>query len=108
MAIYAGEGVTIVCQAVDPSTTQPITAADAVVEFFAPGKNPISNPDDRTVDEGPIDMTFDATVLNKDGTLGAYTAVVDTAGWAPGKWTYRVTVTDALPAWDYASVTLKA
>jgi hypothetical protein len=110
MAIFVGEGMTIVCAASDPSTQTPITAATAVVDFFAPGKNPVSNVGDREPDKGPLPMTFDPDVVNKDGTKGAYIALVDTsgAGWVPGKWTYRVTISDALDSWEYATVTLKA
>lgn len=108
MAIFVGEGVTIVCAASDPATQQPITTATASVDFFAPGKNPISVPGDRTPDHGPFDMTYDATVVNKDGTKGAYIASIDTTGWAAGKWSYRVTLSDALDAWEYSTVTLKA
>lgn len=108
MAIFVGEGITIVCQATDPATDTAITTTPAAVEFFAPGKNPVSTPGDRTVDEGPFTMSFNPAVVNKDGTTGAYECFIDTTGWAPGKWTYRVTLTGAFASWEYATVTLKA
>jgi hypothetical protein len=108
MAIYAGEGMVVVCQATDPATTVAITDATAQVDFFAPGKNPISTVADRVVDRGPFDMTYDPTVVNKDGSKGAYTASIDTTGWVAGKWTYRVTISDVLDSWEFSTVTLKA
>lgn len=108
MATYVGEGLAIFCEATDPVTGLAITDATAIVEFFAPPKVPAKVTTDRTVDEGPFDMSYDDTVENKDGTTGAYVAFVDTTGWAGGKWSYRVTISGAYESWDYATITLTA
>ena len=76
MANYVGEGLTILCAATDPATGNPITTATAEVEFFAPGKNPVANPDDRTADEGPFPMGYSATVVNKDGSFKYFRLVI--------------------------------
>lgn len=108
MAIYVGEGITVVCAAKNPVTQTAITDAIAVVEFYAPGKNPAKVTTDRTVDEGPFAMTYDETVVNSDGTKGAYIAFVDTTGWVAGKWTYRCVLAGAYESWEYATVRLDA
>lgn len=105
--MYAGQAITVVAQATDPKHNAQITDALSHVDFFAPGKNPAKVPSDRTVvDEGPFPMTWDATIVNKDGTLGAYVAYVDTTDWPPGKWTYRVTLEGSYDAWAYGTVKL--
>lgn len=108
MANYVGEGLTILCAATDPATGAPITADTGEVEFYAPGKNPAAIPADRTPDQGPFSMGYDATVVNRDGSFGAYIGYVDTTGWAAGKWTYRVKLVGAFASWEYATVVLKA
>lgn len=104
---YVGEAIAVVAQAVDPNTKAQITDAAAEVEFYAPGKNPAKNPDDRTADKGPLPMVWDADVVNKDGT-GAYIAYVDTSGWASGKWAFKVTLSGSYDSWEYGSVKLEA
>jgi hypothetical protein len=108
MAIYVGEGITILCAAKNPATGVAIADAIAVVEFYAPGKNPAKVVGDRTVDHGPFAMSYDATVVNSDGSKGGYAAYVDTTGWDAGKWTYRVVLAGAYESWEYASVRLLA
>lgn len=103
MATYVGEGLTIVCAAKDPTTQQVISTATAEVEFYAPPKNPARIPDDRVRDNGPYAMTFDAEI---DG--GSYVAFVDTTGWAPGKWVFKVTLSGAYQSWEYGTVRLSA
>lgn len=108
MTMFVGEGVTITCAAVDPTTGQQISNATAVVEFYAPPKNPAKVPTDRTVDHGPFTMAWNPNIENKDGTLGAYFAFVDTTGWAAGKWFYKTTLSAAFESWDYGSFKLEA
>lgn len=108
MAIYVGEGVTIVCAALNPVTKAVVTDATATVEFFAPGKTPAKVPADRVVDHGPFAMAFDATVANADGTTGAYLVEVDTTGWTPGKWSFRCSLADAFESWEYGTLKLDA
>lgn len=108
MVIYVGEAVTIVGAAYNPVAGAVIADAIAQVEFYAPGKNPAKVPADRVVDHGPRPMTFIATVVNKDHTVGAYVGYADTTGWVPGKWSYKVTLTGSYESWEYANFTLVA
>jgi len=108
MTIYVGEAVAIVAAAFDAVSNEVIGDATAHAEFYRPGKNPAKVPADRVVDQGPVELTFDADVANKDGTFGAYVGYVDTSGWAPGKWTYKATVTGAFDTWEYGTFALVA
>lgn len=108
MSIYAGEAVTVKVQAVDPLTNAIISGGVVgKVEFYAPPKDPKNVVADRVVDKGPFALAFNATAINKDGTVGAYVAFVDTTGWAPGKWNYKATLTGSYNAWEFGSVVLK-
>ncbi len=106
MTIFVGEAITIVCAAINPLVGTIISDAQGQVEFYAPGKAPKTTPADRTPDNGPVPVQFDATVINKDGSLGAYVAYVDTAGWLPGKWSYKVTLTGSYDTWEYGTFAL--
>lgn len=108
MTIYVGEGVTIICYAKNPIDDTVISVDTAQVTFYAPGKNPAKVPADRTADKGPFTLSFNDAVDNADGSKGAYVGVVDTTGWDPGKWSYRVELSDALNSWEYASFKLEA
>lgn len=108
MAIYVGEVVTIICAALNPVNGTVISNATGTAEFYAPGKNPARVPADRVLDEGPVPLTFDATVTNKDGSLGAYVGYVETTGWGPGKWTFKATLTGSYDTWEYGTFTLAA
>jgi hypothetical protein len=108
VTIFVGEAITVVCAAVNPLTGLVIADANGQVEFYGPGKQPKTVPGDRVADQGPVAVTFNATVANKDGTVGAYVAYVDTTGWAAGKWSYRVTLTGSYNTWEYGSFTLAA
>lgn len=109
MAIYVGETVTIVCAAVNPLDDTVIADATAHVDFFAPGKNPAKVPADRTVDQGPFSMAYDSSVVNKDGSTGAYVAYVPTdATWHAGKWSYRVKLAGAYDTWEFGTFSLVA
>lgn len=106
MTIFVGEAVTIVCAAINPLTATVISDATGQVDFYAPGKTPKTVPADRTPDHGPFPSLFDASVLNKDGSLGAYVAYVDTTGWTAGKWSYKVTLTGSYDTWEYGQFAL--
>lgn len=108
MAIYVGEVVTIIASATNPATQTVITDALAEVEFYAPGKSPARVPADRVLDHGPVPMTYDATVINKDGTTGAYIGYAGTEGWVGGKWSYKVTLSGSYDTWEYGSFALVA
>ena len=100
--LYVGEGVTITAAATDPLRNLAITDATAEVTFFAPGRNPKSDPEDRTPDFGPEPLVYDAD-------LQMYVGYVETdSGWAAGRWTYKVTMTGQYSAWEYGTFTLKA
>src|SRR3954470_6890141 len=101
MAVYVGEELRVAITATDPVTEQPIIDADAEIEFFTPGKKPKTNPADRTVDQGPYPLTFDAS-------LGAYVGSVSTNDWLPGRWSYRAVLTGTYESWEYGSVSIKA
>lgn len=101
MAIYVGETLTIVAHAIDPLRSQSITDAQASVEFFAPTKDPKNVPADRAAPDRTASMTFDTEVQR-------YLAYVETGGWEPGRWSYRVLLAGAYDTWEYGSVTLKA
>ena len=107
MTIFVGEAITVVCAAVNPLNGGTVIS-DAVgqVEFYVPGKAPKPVPADRVADFGPVAAQFDATVINKDGSLGAYVAYVDTTGWVPGKWSYKVTLTGSYDTWEYGQFAL--
>lgn len=106
--MYVGEGLTIVCAAVNPLTNDVIPDATGEVEFYAVGANPAKVTDDRVVDTGPYAMTFDDAIVNGDSTVGAYRAEIDTTGWAPGKRAYKVTLTGTVSAWAYGTIKLDA
>lgn len=112
MVLYVGEAVTIVASAVDPLRGDAnIVDATAVVDFYAPGKDPKGNPDDRSPDKPPVGMSYvaDAVVkLGSSAVTGAYVGYVDTAGWEPGKWSYKVTLSGTYESWEYGSFTLRA
>lgn len=106
MAIYVGEVVTIICAATNPVDGSVISDATGAVEFYAPGKNPVKTPADRVADAGPLPLAFNASVTNKDGSTGAYVGYAETAGWAPGKWTFKATLTGSYDTWEFGSFTL--
>lgn len=108
MTIYVGESVTILVAAVNPVTNVVIADATGRAEFYAPPKNPAKVPADRVVDHGPVTLTFNAAVANKDGSLGAYVGFVDTSGWLPGKWSFKATLTGSYDTWEFGTFNLVA
>lgn len=100
MTLYVGEAVTIKATATDPAKKQPITDATAVVDFYAPGKNPKLVVEDRVTDKDQVTMAYDADAA-------AYLGYVDTTGWEPGKWSVKVTLSGSYDSWEYGSFTLK-
>lgn len=113
MVLYVGEAVTIVAAALNPLRNNvAITDAVAKVDFFAPGKDPKGNPADRTPDQGDLPMIYDALATfqtAQTSVVGAYVCYAETAGWEPGKWSYRVTLTgNEYESVEYSTFTLKA
>ena len=106
MTIYVGEGITVLGAAVNPVSGLVISDALAEVEFYAPGKTPQRVVADRIADFGPVAMTFQSTVANKDGTFGAYVGFVDTTGWVAGKWSYRVKLSGSYGSWEFGTFAL--
>jgi hypothetical protein len=101
MTLYVGEAITVRCDALNPISGAVIDDALAHVEFYNPLKNPIKVPEDRVPDKGPFEMVFDPA-------NSAYVGYVDTSGWTPGKWTYRVTLSGVYESWEYATFRLVA
>ncbi len=109
MTIFVGEAVTIKASATDPLRGGTVISdATGEVEFYAVGDDAKNDPTARTSEHGPFPLTFDAAVVNKDGSLGAYLAYVDTTGWVEGKRLYKVTLTGSYDTWEYGSLSLKA
>lgn len=112
MALYVGDGVSIVVDVVDPVRQVAITNLDGVqvvLDFFAPGKDPRGNPEDReTPDVSGTSATYDPTAITKNG-VGAWVVYQPTSvnPWVAGKWAYRVTVSGAYQNVEYGSFTLK-
>lgn len=98
--LYVGMTLNIVSSATDRIQKTPISDAVCTVDFFAPPKDPENNPADRIVDHTAL-AVFDTG-------QHAYTVDVTTTGWTPGRWTYRVTMSDAAVGWAYASFELRA
>lgn len=87
-------------KATDPITKLPISEATCVVDFFAPGKDPEHN-----VNERAVDFTFPG---NYDERVTGYLCYFTTSGsWTAGVWTYRVTLTSAYEYSQYANFTLE-
>lgn len=106
MALYVGEAVRISAEALDPDGRSPLDPPplSAHVEFWAPGRNPVRDPDVR----GTPDVA--AQPLTRDDVTGVWALYQSTDGapWVAGKWTYRVTVVgSAYENWEYASFSLK-
>ena len=83
MTLYVGDALRIVVSATDPETGLPLDPppTSAHVDFWAPGvdrkTNPPTTPD--------VAMTY-------RGASSDFVLFQDTTGFAPGKWTFRVTV----------------
>lgn len=104
--MYSGEAIMIFVAAINPVNGLVIDDAVGVVEFYKPGKNPAKIPADREADYGPEILTFTPGVQNKDGTRGAYVGYVSTAGWDPGKYTYRAQLSGSFDTWEYGQFVL--
>lgn len=104
MALYLGEAVRLRATATDPETGLPLTPTGASVDFWAPGKNPIKDPDVRAFpDVGNQPMVWRPETQD-------FVLVASTTGpaWTAGKWTYRVTVQgEAFSNWEFSTFTLK-
>lgn len=106
MTIYTGEAVTIIVSAVNPVDGSVISDALGTAEFYAPGKKPKSVPSDRVPDADSIGLVFNPDYQNRDGSTGAYIGQVDTAGWAPGRWTYKAILSGVYDSWEFGTFTL--
>lgn len=84
MTLYVGDALRIVVSATDPETSLPLSPAPtgAQVDFWAPGVDRKKSAPTRTA----VAMAY--RTATKDFAL-----FQDTTGFAPGKWTFRVTVT---------------
>lgn len=84
MTLYVGDALRIVVSATDPETSLPLDPAPtgAEVDFWAPGVN-------RKTD---APTTPDVAMTWRPATSD-FVLFQDTTGFAPGKWTFRVTVT---------------
>jgi hypothetical protein len=98
-SVSAGNTGVFSAHATDPITKLVISDAACVFDFFAPGKDPEHNPADRTIDH--------TAVGNFDLRVQGYLAYVQTAGWTPGIWTYRATLTSTYVYSQYANFTLE-
>lgn len=110
MALYVGEGIAFAVVVTDPLTEEAIidNSVTVTLDLYSPPKNPSTTPADRTPDDGPHTMSFDADVVNTDGTSGAWVVTVDSTGFDAGKWWYKVNITGAYSAWSYGSFKLVA
>jgi hypothetical protein len=84
VTLYAGDALRIVVSATDPETTLPLNPppVSAHVDFWAPGV-------DRKVTPTP---TRPNVAMTYRPVTSDYVLFQDTTGFAPGKWTFRVTV----------------
>lgn len=100
--LYVGETISCLVTATDPSQSDAaVTDATCQIEFFAPPKNPKTKTEDRIADEGPVALPWDAA-------RSGYFGTVETAGWAPGTWWYRVVLIASRTNWAYGSFKIKA
>ena len=100
---YLGEAVAVRASARHPFTEEVVPDLSGHVDFFAPGKNPQRNPNDRTPDVSNIPVSFDEEIE-------AYVAYVLTDGspWEPGRWSYRVKLEgDNWKNWEYGNFQLR-
>lgn len=107
MTLYVGEALRITSKALDPVTEEPLNPQpdSGAVDFWAPGKNPRT---DETVRDAP-DVANVALV--HDTATNEWTATVstNTAVWAPGRWSYRITFTGVGGQnWEYGTLRLRA
>ena len=102
MVPSVGQTLIFLTKAEYPVSKVPVSDASVVFNFYAPGKNPVLNPSDRTADHGPFTATYDP--LQK-----GYTVSVPSTGWVSGVWTYQAVFTgpsNSYVTWNYASFQL--
>lgn len=111
MALYSGDGLSLLVEVRDPIRQQPLTDASGIavaVDFYAPGRDPRNNPEDRETPEvSGTAATFDPEAVTKAG-FGAWVCYQGTGGWMSGKWSYRVRVSGAYQNVEFGNFTLKA
>jgi hypothetical protein len=103
-APYLGETLTCRVRATDPVTAAIVTDATGTAYFFAPPKDPQTNPSDRTDPDFTLALTFDPVSRY-------YLANFSTEGapWVSGTWWFQPVVAGGAGGyngWDYFSFTL--
>lgn len=83
MTLYVGDALRIVVSATDPETTLPLSPppSSAHVDYWAPG-----------VDRKTTAATTSNVAMTYRPATSDFVLFQDTSGFAPGKWTFRVTV----------------
>lgn len=113
MALYVGDGFSIVIEVIDPVRQERLngdSSVDVALDFYAPGKDPKGTPADRvTPDLADQVAVYDAAAVTKNG-VGAWVVYQASEGgsWVAGKWSYRVRITGAYQNVEYGTFTLKA
>lgn len=103
-APYLGETLTCRVRAIDPITQDIIDDATATAYFYAPPKDPQTNPSDRTDPDVTVDLTFDTVSRYY---LGSFSTEGDP--WVAGTWWVQPVVAGGAndyDAWDYFDFTL--
>lgn len=100
MTIFVGEDVEIRVKAFKPTTLKVVANASVVADFYAPDKDPIGTPSDRTSPAHSITLTYVPAER-------AYVGIAETIGWTAGKWTTRA-VLGGGDSVAYSSFTLHA
>jgi hypothetical protein len=104
MSAYTGETLTARFRATDPVTGSIISDATGTAYFFAPPKDPATNPSDRGSPDHTVSMAFDTASQY-------YLASVPTTGWASGTWWVQFAVVGGAggyDGWEYYSFPLSA
>lgn len=101
MALHVGETFVVTSTARNPVSGELLADLRGEVEFYSPEKKPRLYEQDRVADHGPYPASYDAEQQ-------VYLAYVDTAGWQPGRWTYRFSVAgDTFEGWEYGVMLLR-
>lgn len=108
MTLYVGDTVAVSTVVLPPFGSVPIIDGISVlVEFYAPGKDPKNVPADRSTPDFSATALYDATAINKDGSLGAFVAYRESVDWPAGRWSFRTTVTGAYSNVEFGSFNIK-
>jgi hypothetical protein len=102
LTLYAGMNIDLKVRGIDGITKAIVNDASCTINLFAPPKNPLSNPLDRTSPDQVVTATFDPVSRY-------YLATVNTVGWSPGLWWMQGVLSGgaaSYEAWDFASFEL--